>query len=86
MIKVWKVETKEEIWSFEVGDLEVKMPFYCNCYYILLQIVAICREIMSHMTLNMHLQDYIFIYKDQSYFFIHCSLTCQNNCLIIIAS
>lgn len=23
MIKVWKVETKEEIWSFEVGDLEV---------------------------------------------------------------
>ncbi|KAM7375398.1 hypothetical protein PAMA_014481 [Pampus argenteus] len=22
MIKVWKVETKEEIWSFEVGDLE----------------------------------------------------------------
>lgn len=24
MIKVWKVETKEEIWSFEVGDLEVR--------------------------------------------------------------
>lgn len=23
IIKVWKVETKEEIWSFEVGDLEV---------------------------------------------------------------
>uniref|UniRef100_A0A7N8XP32 Angio-associated migratory cell protein n=1 Tax=Mastacembelus armatus TaxID=205130 RepID=A0A7N8XP32_9TELE len=22
MIKVWKIETKEEIWSFEVGDLE----------------------------------------------------------------
>uniref|UniRef100_A0A7N6BWF5 Angio-associated migratory cell protein n=1 Tax=Anabas testudineus TaxID=64144 RepID=A0A7N6BWF5_ANATE len=22
MIKVWKVETKEEVWSFEVGDLE----------------------------------------------------------------
>lgn len=24
LIKVWKVETKEEIWSFEVGDLEVR--------------------------------------------------------------
>lgn len=24
LIKVWKVESKEEIWSFEVGDLEVK--------------------------------------------------------------
>lgn len=23
LIKVWKVEAKEEIWSFEVGDLEV---------------------------------------------------------------
>ena len=23
LIKVWKVESKEEIWSFEVGDLEV---------------------------------------------------------------
>lgn len=23
LIKVWKVETKEKIWSFEVGDLEV---------------------------------------------------------------
>lgn len=23
LIKVWKIETKEEIWSFEVGDLEV---------------------------------------------------------------
>lgn len=23
LIKVWKVETKEEMWSFEVGDLEV---------------------------------------------------------------
>lgn len=25
LIKVWKVESKEEIWSFEVGDLEVKL-------------------------------------------------------------
>lgn len=25
MIKVWKVESKEEIWSFEVGDLEVRL-------------------------------------------------------------
>lgn len=25
MIKAWKVETKEEIWSFEVGDLEVRV-------------------------------------------------------------
>lgn len=24
LIKVWKVESKEEIWSFEVADLEVK--------------------------------------------------------------
>ena len=24
LIKVWKVESKEEIWSFEVGDLEVR--------------------------------------------------------------
>lgn len=24
LIKVWKVENKEEIWSFEVGDLEVR--------------------------------------------------------------
>lgn len=24
VIKVWKMETKEEIWSFEVGDLEVE--------------------------------------------------------------
>lgn len=24
LIKVWKVETKEEVWSFEVGDLEVR--------------------------------------------------------------
>lgn len=23
LIKVWKIDTKEEIWSFEVGDLEV---------------------------------------------------------------
>lgn len=23
LIKVWKVEAKKEIWSFEVGDLEV---------------------------------------------------------------
>uniref|UniRef100_A0A3B4GES1 Angio associated migratory cell protein n=1 Tax=Pundamilia nyererei TaxID=303518 RepID=A0A3B4GES1_9CICH len=28
LIKVWKVETKEEIWSFEVGDLEVRV---CVC-------------------------------------------------------
>lgn len=25
LIKVWKVESKDEIWSFEVGDLEVKL-------------------------------------------------------------
>lgn len=24
LIKVWKVETKQEVWSFEVGDLEVR--------------------------------------------------------------
>lgn len=24
LIKVWKVESKEELWSFEVGDLEVR--------------------------------------------------------------
>lgn len=24
LIKVWRVESKEEIWSFEVGDLEVE--------------------------------------------------------------
>lgn len=29
-IKVWKVETKEEIWSFEVGDLEVRAS-ECVC-------------------------------------------------------
>lgn len=23
LIKVWKIQSKEEIWSFEVGDLEV---------------------------------------------------------------
>lgn len=31
MIKVWKVETKEEIWSFEVGDLEVRTPLQRVC-------------------------------------------------------
>lgn len=25
LIKVWKVEKKEEVWSFEVGDLEVSL-------------------------------------------------------------
>ena len=24
MIKVWKVESQQEVWSFEVGDLEVR--------------------------------------------------------------
>lgn len=28
LIKVWKVESKEEIWSFEVGDLEVRAFVY----------------------------------------------------------
>ena len=23
LIKVWRVDAKEEVWSFEVGDLEV---------------------------------------------------------------
>lgn len=27
LIKVWRVESKEEIWSFEVGDLEVSLKF-----------------------------------------------------------
>lgn len=30
LIKVWKVENKEEIWSFEVGDLEVR-ECVCLC-------------------------------------------------------
>lgn len=25
LIKVWKLESREEIWSFEVGDLEVRL-------------------------------------------------------------
>uniref|UniRef100_A0A3B4GD99 Angio associated migratory cell protein n=1 Tax=Pundamilia nyererei TaxID=303518 RepID=A0A3B4GD99_9CICH len=33
LIKVWKVETKEEIWSFEVGDLEVRV---CVCVCVCL--------------------------------------------------
>lgn len=31
LIKVWKVESKEEIWSFEVGDLEVGKMCVCLC-------------------------------------------------------
>ena len=27
MIKVWKVEGQQEVWSFEVGDLEVRNTF-----------------------------------------------------------
>lgn len=30
LIKVWKVENKEEIWSFEVGDLEVRASVCFN--------------------------------------------------------
>lgn len=36
LIKVWKVESKEEIWSFEVGDLEVKL-----CLFKLLHLGAL---------------------------------------------
>ena len=31
LIKVWKVETKEEIWSFECSDIEV--PVVCTWIY-----------------------------------------------------
>lgn len=30
LIKVWRVETKEEVWSFEVGDLEVSACSGCR--------------------------------------------------------
>ena len=33
LIKVWKVETKEEIWSFEVGDLEVRASAEGVCVF-----------------------------------------------------
>lgn len=33
LIKVWKVESKEEIWSFEVGDLEVKLRLFSWCIW-----------------------------------------------------
>lgn len=33
LIKVWKVESKEEIWSFEVGDLEVKLCLFSWCIW-----------------------------------------------------
>ena len=29
LVKVWKVETKEEIWSFECSDIEVRGIPYC---------------------------------------------------------
>ena len=40
LIKVWKVETKEEIWSFECSDIEVtvaylRQVFRANCQIIL---------------------------------------------------
>lgn len=37
VIKVWKVDAKEEIWSFEVGDLEVTVipPSAGNCVFTL---------------------------------------------------
>lgn len=25
LLKVWQVDTKEEVWSFEAGDLEVRL-------------------------------------------------------------
>lgn len=40
MIKVWKVETKEEIWSFEVGDLEVKVSVQRMCILCILFTVS----------------------------------------------
>ena len=36
LIKVWNIETKEEIWSFEVADLEVRASVFslCICEYL----------------------------------------------------
>lgn len=45
LIKVWKVENKEEIWSFEVGDLEVRE---CDCLCIcehLCRMLIYCRNL-----------------------------------------
>lgn len=39
LIKVWKLDAKEEIWSFEVGDLEV-----CKLKLVGLQyLMQLCR-------------------------------------------
>ncbi len=49
VIKVWKVDLREEIWSSEVGDLEVKtrnMPLRVsavNCNTVVPRLVAINR-------------------------------------------
>lgn len=29
LLKVWQVDTKEEVWSFEAGDLEVRSSEWC---------------------------------------------------------
>lgn len=34
LIKVWKVGDKEEVWSFEVGDLEVRHVFFTLCLLV----------------------------------------------------
>lgn len=52
MIKAWKVETKEEIWSFEVGDLEVRgrechpetLP-QPDCVFVRLFSLCICKHL-----------------------------------------
>lgn len=49
VIKVWKVETKEEIWSFEVGDLEVRASAHislnvCLCICLVCASVSTCVE------------------------------------------
>lgn len=34
LVKVWKVETKEEIWSFECSDIEVCGIHYKNLFIV----------------------------------------------------
>ena len=39
LLKVWKVDSGQEIWSFEVGDLEVVFHLINLLWYILILIL-----------------------------------------------
>uniref|UniRef100_A0A3B4GD84 Angio associated migratory cell protein n=1 Tax=Pundamilia nyererei TaxID=303518 RepID=A0A3B4GD84_9CICH len=52
LIKVWKVETKEEIWSFEVGDLEVRVCVLQPDFDRLLWAFFICSSALKERTIQ----------------------------------